>query len=133
MYWRDGTPARLVMIGRRESIANKEGTLLHRLRQENQFSHICGASDAAIRERLQYVRALVFPSQHEGFGLPPLEALYAGIPVIVWKGLPAVSGLSSQGQIRLESTSADAIATAVRWLLDDTNARRLWAAAATQT
>jgi glycosyltransferase involved in cell wall biosynthesis len=129
--WGEGTPARLIMIGRREPAADEEGKLLHRLRQENQFSHICGASDAAIRERLQNVRALVFPSKHEGFGLPPLEALYAGIPVIVWKGLPALGGLSSEGQIQLESTSANDIASAVRWLMDDTNARRLWAAAAT--
>jgi hypothetical protein len=90
---------RLVVIGPRASTAGEEGKLLHRLRQENRFSYIRRASDATIWKRLQYVRALVFRSLHEGFGLPPLEALYTGIPMIVRKGLPALSGLPSAGQI----------------------------------
>jgi glycosyltransferase involved in cell wall biosynthesis len=131
--WGEGTDARLVMIGRIESTALEEGKLLHQLRQENRFRHMCGASDATIRDRFKHARALIFPSRHEGFGLPPIEALHAGIPVIVWRGLPALHGLSSAGQIRLENTSTDAITDAVRWLLDDTNAQRMWAEAATLT
>ena len=101
--WDEGTDARLVMIGRRELTAHEESKLLHQLRQENRFRYICGASDATIRYCLQRARALIFPSQHEGFGLPPIEALHCGIPVIVWRGLPALHGLPPAGQIRLDN------------------------------
>jgi glycosyltransferase involved in cell wall biosynthesis len=129
--WDGGMCARLVMIGRLEPGASEEGRLLDQLRPERRFCHISGASDTVVRECLQHARALIFPSRHEGFGLPPIEALHAGIPVVVWRGLPALAGLSSAGQIRLDDTSTSDIADAVRWLLDDTNIRHTWAEAAT--
>jgi glycosyltransferase involved in cell wall biosynthesis len=129
--WEEGTHARLVMIGRHEPGAYEEGKLLRELRHEKRFRHISGASDAVVRECLQNGRALIFPSRNEGFGLPPIEALHAGIPVVVWRGLPALNGLSSAGQIRLDDTSPSDIVGAVRWLLDDANIRRIWSEAAT--
>ena len=72
---------------------------------------------------------MLFPSEGEGFGIPPLEALHAGIPVIVSAGLPALDGLPGLGQIRLATVSVDSIADAVRSLLDEAEARRLWAEA----
>ena len=129
--WDEGTHACLIMIGCREAGAHEEGKLLHQLQHEKRFRHISEASSAVVRECLQHARALIFPSRHEGFGLPPIEALYAGIPVVVWRGLPALEGLSSAGQIRLDDTSPADIADAVRWLLDDINIRRMWADAAT--
>lgn len=129
--WDEGSDARLVMIGRQEPGAYEEGKLLHQLRHETRFRHIDEASDAAVRECLQCARALIFPSMHEGFGLPPIEALHAGIPVVVWRGVPALEGLSSAGQLRLEDASPANIADAVRWLLDDANIRHIWADAAT--
>ncbi len=46
---------------------------------------------------LKYARALVFVSRYEGFGLPILEALSSGVPVITSKGLglEEVGGVSS--------------------------------------
>jgi alpha-1,3-rhamnosyl/mannosyltransferase len=43
---------------------------------------------------LQGARALVYPSKYEGFGLPPLEAMTAGCPVITTRetSLPEVCG-----------------------------------------
>ncbi len=40
------------------------------------------ARDAEIRTLYNHARAFVFPTKIEGFGIPPLEALHAGIPTI---------------------------------------------------
>jgi len=41
-----------------------------------------GLSDGAVAALMDRARALLFPSLAEGFGLPPAEALAAGLPVI---------------------------------------------------
>ncbi len=51
-------------------------------------------SDSALKALYQGAVALVFPSLYEGFGLPPLEAMACGCPVIVsnTSSLPEVCG-----------------------------------------
>lgn len=51
-------------------------------------------SDAELVKLYQTASALVFPSLWEGFGLPPVEAMACGCPVVVSRGtsLPEVCG-----------------------------------------
>ena len=74
-------------------------------------------------------RALVCATEAEGFGLPPLEALHAGIPVIA-TAMPSLDMLPPCGQIRLAEARPPAIAAAVETMLDDATAARLWQEAA---
>lgn len=55
---------------------------------------------------------LVYPSQYEGFGLPPLEALSCGVPVITsnTSSLPEVVGNAG---ITVDPTDTDALADAM--------------------
>jgi alpha-1,3-rhamnosyl/mannosyltransferase len=50
--------------------------------------------ESTLAHLLQKARALVYPSKYEGFGLPPLEAMTAGCPVITTRetSLPEVCG-----------------------------------------
>jgi glycosyltransferase involved in cell wall biosynthesis len=48
----------------------------------NRMIPIQDAGDAVVRALYSHARAFVFPSLIEGFGIPPLEALHAGIPVV---------------------------------------------------
>ena len=41
-----------------------------------------GCDDAALRALYEHAEALLFPSRTEGFGLPPVEAMLCGCPVI---------------------------------------------------
>lgn len=42
-------------------------------------------SDGEVKALMQHCKAFVFPSYYEGFGIPPLEALSTGAPIIVSK------------------------------------------------
>jgi len=63
-------------------------------------------------------RALVFPSLYEGFGLPPLEALACGTPVIASNrgSLPEIVG---DGGLLLEPDDVEGLAGAMEKLLND--------------
>jgi glycosyltransferase involved in cell wall biosynthesis len=56
--------------------------------------HLGYVTDAELRALYQAAACLVFPSRYEGFGLPPLEAMTCGCPVIVSRtaSLPEVCG-----------------------------------------
>ena len=54
-------------------------------------------SDGEVKALMGRCRAFVFPSYYEGFGLPPLEALSAGAPVVLAKAasLPEIYGAAA--------------------------------------
>ena len=61
--------------------------------------------------------ALVFPTRFEGFGLPPLEAMARGCPVIV-SDIPVMHEVAGDAAVYVDPTDPDAIARAIRSLLD---------------
>jgi glycosyltransferase involved in cell wall biosynthesis len=67
-------------------------------------------------------RALVFPSLYEGFGLPPLEALACGTPVLASNrgSLPEIVG---NGGLLLEPDDVEGLAAAMEKLLSDDTLR----------
>lgn len=64
----------------------------------------------------------VFPSLYEGFGMPPLEAMACGTPVVTStsSSLPEVVG---DAGLMIPPTDADALATAIVRLLNDSALR----------
>jgi glycosyltransferase involved in cell wall biosynthesis len=63
-------------------------------------------------------RLFVYPSIYEGFGLPPLEAMACGVPVIVSRraSLPEVVG---EAGILVEAMDSQSIANRMREVLED--------------
>jgi glycosyltransferase involved in cell wall biosynthesis len=64
----------------------------------------------------------VFPSLYEGFGLPPLEAMACGTPVIT-SDRPSLPEVVGEAGLMVEATDGEALAGAMEWVLTDENLR----------
>jgi glycosyltransferase involved in cell wall biosynthesis len=75
-------------------------------------------SDAAIKGLYEGALCLVFPSRYEGFGLPPLEAMACGCPVIASHAasMPEVCG---DAALYCDPDRPDTIAANIRLLMTD--------------
>jgi glycosyltransferase involved in cell wall biosynthesis len=93
--------------------------------QENESNRIIWAgfvSDGELKALYGDAACLVFPSLYEGFGLPPLEAMYCGCPVIVSRqaSFPEICGNAA---IYCDATSVDDIAAKIALVMSDENIR----------
>lgn len=74
--------------------------------------------DGSLNALYSGARTLLYPSLYEGFGLPPLEAMACGIPVITSNraSLPEVVG---DAGIQVEALDVDALRMALQEVLED--------------
>ena len=84
--------------------------------------------DEALRPLLTGTRALVLPSENEGFGLPAVEAAACGAPVIATTASP-LPQLLAGGGIFVPPGDVDGVAAAMRIVLDTAERDRLGRAA----
>ncbi|MEI7051625.1 glycosyltransferase family 1 protein [Pseudomonas koreensis] len=91
------------------------------LRQALASGHVCLLGylpDEHLAQLLAGARALIFPSLYEGFGLPVLEAMASGTPVLLTRAsaMPEVAGDAGN---YIEPDNADGLRDALIRLLDD--------------
>jgi glycosyltransferase involved in cell wall biosynthesis len=113
---------KLVIIGDEISkyAALRHAVHRHKLHKHVRFFGFVPAKTLAILYRLAAV--FVFPSLYEGFGLPPLEAMASGTPVITSNvsSLPEVVG---DAAILIDPLQPEAIADALARVLTDSALR----------
>jgi len=73
---------RLIAAGAETGYANDVRKLARSLGVDERVELRGYVNDAALRALYATAAALVFPSRYEGFGLPPLQALACGLPVV---------------------------------------------------
>ena len=74
--------------------------------------------DEQVAQLLAGARALIFPSLYEGFGLPVLEAMASGTPVVVTRSsaMPEVAGAAGN---YIDADDANGLRDAMSRLIDD--------------
>lgn len=88
-------PHRLVVVGQFEGLRTGDPALFELVQSTRTRVEFVGlVDDVALRKLVAGAEALVLPSLYEGFGLPPLEAMACGCPVLVSRcaSLPEVCG-----------------------------------------
>lgn len=88
------------------------------LRNHPGVRHLGQVPDAWVAPLMRAASVYVLPSSHEGFGMPVLEAMACGTPVVVSKraALPEVAG---DAGVMVNDLSADVIAKALHSVLTD--------------
>ena len=92
--WRGGRPPSLVLAGHTSGARTNFYPMLESRAFPAGVTFLGPVSPEQLRVLYQRALALVFPSLYEGFGLPPLEAMAAGTPVIAMpvSAIPEVGG-----------------------------------------
>lgn len=119
---------RLVLVGKEDYFYRRvqaEARVLNLWQRENKNSPVVFSGyvpDAQLEVLYQEARGYVFPSLYEGFGLPPLEAMSKGCPVLSSdrSSLPEVLGAAA---LYFNPEDADDFLSKVRLLLNDANLR----------
>ncbi len=80
-------------------------------------------SDEDVRCLLSAAALFVYPSRYEGFGLPPLEAMACGVPVVV-SNAGALQEISGDGALMVDPEDREALAGAMLRVLTEPDLRR---------
>lgn len=132
---RDGRAERLVVVGS-DGWGNANGP------SEPAVDYLGRVDDAQLHALYAAASCLVLPSLHEGFGLPVLEAMAAGAPVVAARSgaLPEICGNAA---VLIDPLDVSSIANGVNEAITDADVRRAlgherarqfsWSAAAKQT
>lgn len=114
---------KLVVIGENRTHPRQD------LAQEARRHHVEGrvafldfAPDAVVEEYYRMADVLVYLSEYEGFGIPPLEAMSYGVPAVI-SATPAMNSIFNGAAAVASEFSAAAVSDAIRRVLTDPRER----------
>ncbi len=122
---------RLVIAGQDGWGADAVNAAVARARHDERIVRLGHVDEAARAALLRGADVLAYPSRYEGFGLPPLEAMDLGVPVVCTDAgtLPEVLGdaaayVSARALAEDRPAGIAELATALQRVLDDDGYRR---------
>ena len=86
------------------------------------FTYWAGSPRSILVALFQSAEALVFPSTFEGFGMPVLEAMAAGVPVAC-SDIPPLREVAGDAALFFDPYSPERIADGIRRVLDEPDLR----------
>ena len=117
------SPASLVIVGNRGWLADEVDRTIAELNLGDAVRFLGGIPNDELVYLYNAATAFVFPSFYEGFGLPPLEAMACGTPVITSNvsSLPEVVG---DAAMLITPEDVDALTVAMARVLSDEKIQR---------
>ncbi len=81
-------------------------------------------NDDTVRSAIEQSRATIYVSTAEGYGLPPVESLWLGTPVIASRTMPSLKRLGPEGIHYVEPLNVENLRRAVLSFVDDAYANQ---------
>lgn len=121
---RDRIPQDLVIVGQKDGfITGESSKLFERINEASDRIHVTGQVPYPdLLALVGHADALIMPSLYEGFGLPPIEAMAAGVPALVSSAasLPEVCG---DAALYFDPLNEDQMANALLQIASDEKLR----------
>ena len=115
-------PAKLVIVGRKGWLFDPIFSEMNRDELLNAVILTGFVTDEELVAIYNLARLMVFPSLYEGFGLPPLEAMACGCPVVV-SNRGAMLEATGEAAIHVDPESTEELSEAIRLLYCDDDLR----------
>ena len=108
----------LVVVGKKTAYFNqvKEYIEIHQVQNIHFLDHVQTTNLPAI---YQGSRGFIYPSSYEGFGIPILEALNSGVPVITSRG-GCLEETAGKGGFLIDPFKQEEMIEAIRQVIEDT-------------
>lgn len=104
---RPDLPERLVVVGKEVFEVGAIHTMAAELVRRGRVEFTGYVSDEELVGLMQRATAFAYPSMYEGFGLPPVEAMAAGVPALV-SDIPVMREVVGDDALRLPPASVEA-------------------------
>ena len=114
----------LVIVGKKEGFITGDRSFLEKAKKMDKRIFFTGVvNDALLAQYYAFSELFVFPSLYEGFGLPPLEAMACGRPVVASKAasIPEVCG---DAVLYFDPLSTNDMANKIQRALQDLSLRK---------
>ena len=115
---------RLVLCGKRDPFRDRLAARCEALAISSRIKWIDFVEEPDLPGLYQAADLFVFPSLYEGFGLPPLEAMASGTPVVS-SGATSLSEVLGNAAIVVDATDPDDVMRGIVNGLDDPSLRAL--------
>jgi glycosyltransferase involved in cell wall biosynthesis len=115
-------PYYLVIVGDKEKERDEVDILVENLNIQERVIQFIKPSDEVIISLYKFADLFVFPSLFEGFGLPPLEAVSLGCPVIL-SDIPVLREVFGEAGFYFNPYSEEDLARAILTVISDEKLR----------
>lgn len=113
----------LVIVGRRTPYTDKVDAFIRAHQLEERVHILSGVPFADLPAIYQQAETFVYPSRFEGFGIPIVEALHSGVPVIAATG-SCLEEAGGPDSIYVHPDDVNTLADAIQHVSSDTTLRQ---------